>query len=73
MRQLANGTNGDQPIVAGESTFAGLAAVIACMQRDDLKSALNLGNESRVLVIGSEGATDPEIYERMVGKPPEIT
>jgi len=70
MRQLAVGAGGDQPIVAGESAVAGLAAMIACTQRSDLAAALDLDGESRVLLIGSEGATDPEIYEAMVGAPP---
>ena len=29
--------------------------------------ALSLGPLSRVLLIGSEGDTDPELYERLVG------
>ena len=33
-------------------------------------SALALTGTSRVLVIGSEGATDPEIYRRIVGRDP---
>lgn len=73
MRQLADGVNDDQCITAGESAVAGLAAVIACTQRDDLASALGLDQNSNVLVIGSEGATDPEIYEAMVGRPPVTT
>jgi diaminopropionate ammonia-lyase len=72
MRELATGVGDDQTIVAGESAVAGLAAVIACLQRDDLASALKLDENSRILVIGSEGATDPEIYEAMVGAPPAV-
>ncbi|MBT6826457.1 MAG: diaminopropionate ammonia-lyase [Rhodospirillales bacterium] len=70
MRALATGTGSDPKVVAGESAVAGLAALIACMQRDDLAPAMNLGSDSRVLLIGSEGATDPDIYEAMVGSPP---
>jgi diaminopropionate ammonia-lyase len=33
-----------------------------------LRTALALGPASRVLVIGSEGDTDPAIYRRIVGR-----
>jgi diaminopropionate ammonia-lyase len=33
-----------------------------------MQRALGLGPDASVLVIGSEGATDPEIYERLVGR-----
>ena len=49
-------------IVAGESAVAGLVGAILA-GRDD---ALGLGPESRVLVFGTEGATDPELYARLV-------
>lgn len=71
MQQLATGSGDDPPIVAGESAVAGLAALIACTRRSDLAAALALDEASRVLLIGSEGATDPEIYEAMVGTPPD--
>ena len=31
---------------------------------------LGLGARSRILLIGTEGATDPEIYARLVGRAP---
>lgn len=68
MRELANG--GD-PIVAGESAVAGLAGLIASCRSDALKQALGLDETSRVLVFGTEGATDPVIYRALVGRAPE--
>lgn len=65
--RLAGRPMGDDPsIVAGESAVAGLAAVIAGASQDDLREKLGLNEMSRVLVIGSEGATDPEIYEQLM-------
>jgi diaminopropionate ammonia-lyase len=49
-------------IVAGESAVAGLVGAILA-GRD---GALGLGPESRVLVFGTEGDTDPELYARLV-------
>ncbi len=66
VRMLARPQNGEVPIEAGESAVAGLAAVIAVCQNTDLKTALGLDETSRVLLIGSEGVTDPEIYARIM-------
>jgi len=49
-------------IVAGESAVAGLIGAILA-GRD---GALGLGPGSRVLFFGTEGATDPELYARLV-------
>jgi diaminopropionate ammonia-lyase len=67
MRVLADAPFSDPPIVAGESAVAGLAGFICSRQHADLSSALQLNRDSRVLVIGTEGATDPVLYELMTG------
>lgn len=59
MRLLASPLAGDPPIVAGESGGAGLAA------------SIGLGPEARVFVINTEGATDPALYEKIVGRGPD--
>jgi diaminopropionate ammonia-lyase len=70
MRLLAG--NGEDPvIVAGESAVAGLAGLIAACRSSELANALGLDENSSVLVIGTEGATDPEIYASIVGRPAE--
>ncbi len=66
MRLLARPAGGDPEIEAGESAVAGLAALIAAARSDDLRSALGLDGESRVLLVGSEAATDPESYAALV-------
>jgi diaminopropionate ammonia-lyase len=71
MRLLADGTLGAAPIVAGESAVAGLAGAIASAMQPALRSALGLNSASRVLILGSEGATDAGIYEEMVGRSPD--
>ena len=71
MRLLAAGIEGDPPLVAGESGCAATAGVIAAATDPTLREALGLDARSRVLVIGSEGATDPDTYHRVVGRRPD--
>jgi diaminopropionate ammonia-lyase len=67
MKLLGQRLTGDARVVAGESGVAGLAAVVGLAGCPRLAAASRLDRESRILVIGSEGATDPEIYNRLVG------
>ena len=71
MRRLAEGRDGDPPVVAGESGVAGLAGLEAVASAPSLRSALRMGVDARVLAIVTEGATDPEVYEQIVGRAPE--
>jgi diaminopropionate ammonia-lyase len=67
MRLLAEAATGDTPIVAGESAVAGLAGLISARGSESLSRDLHQDENSRVVVIGSEGATDVEIYRKIVG------
>jgi diaminopropionate ammonia-lyase len=58
-------------VVAGESGAAGLAGVLTVLQDPELAARIGLGPNARVLVINTEGATDPAIYEDIVGRSPE--
>jgi diaminopropionate ammonia-lyase len=71
MRLLAEGRFGDPPIVAGESAVAGLAGLLLASADPKLRRILKLGGDSRILVFGTEGATDPDLYTRLVGRSPE--
>jgi diaminopropionate ammonia-lyase len=71
MRLLAEGRGGDDPIVAGESAVAGLAGLLLANADPDARKRLALGRDSTVLVFGTEGATDPEVYRRIVGRRPD--
>jgi diaminopropionate ammonia-lyase len=66
MRLLA-----DAGIVAGESGAAGLAGLLEAVEHDDVADALELGPSARVLLLNTEGATDPDAYLRIVGRRPE--
>lgn len=67
MRRLANPLAGDPAIVSGESGGVGLAALINVAGDEALRSQLKLGKDSRVLLVNTEGATDPVLYEKLVG------
>ncbi|MGO4909291.1 diaminopropionate ammonia-lyase [Pseudorhodobacter sp. W20_MBD10_FR17] len=62
MRHLAHPHTDDPIIEAGETGASGLAAFIATASQPPLRGALGLTATSRVLLIGSEGITDPAIY-----------
>ena len=66
VRLLANSESGDEKVEAGESAVAGLATLIAAMRDADMAVALGLDKSSRVLLIGSEGVTDPAIFEAIM-------
>ena len=70
MRRAAAPTAGDPPLVLGESGAASLGGLIAAAGDAEAREALGLTEASRVLVIGSEGATDPDIYRQIVGRDP---
>lgn len=67
MRLLAMGLDDDPPVVGGESGVAGLAAFLLVSQDADARRLLGLDDASRVVVINSEGDTDPETYHSIVG------
>ncbi|RYH12392.1 diaminopropionate ammonia-lyase [Tropicimonas sp. IMCC6043] len=66
MRALADPLPGDPAIIAGESAVAGLAGLAAAIKHPEARAALGLGPDSRALVFGTEGNTDPELYERII-------
>jgi diaminopropionate ammonia-lyase len=66
MRLLA-----DAGIVAGESGAAGLAGLLEAVEHDDVRDALGLDGDARVLLLNTEGATDPDGYRRIVGRAPD--
>jgi diaminopropionate ammonia-lyase len=68
MVTLATGSRRDVPIVAGESGAAGLAGLIAVASNVTLRDVIDLDAQSSVLIINTEGATAPALYETLVGR-----
>jgi len=67
MRVLAT-NNGDLPIVCGETAAGGAAVLVKSHEIPALRDSLGLDCNSQVLLFGLEGATDPVIYEELVGR-----
>lgn len=53
-------------IESGESSAAGLAALIDLMKKTDLVKSMDINKESSILLFGTEGATDPEIFKSII-------
>ena len=70
MRSLADG-NGDIPIVCGESCGGAMGVLLESARDEHLRSALSLDANSQVLIFGCEGATDAEIFEKIVRRHPD--
>lgn len=68
IRMLANPDNGDSALEAGESAVAGLCGLLCAATQDELRESLELTNQSRVLIIGSEGVTDPHIFKTIMSE-----
>lgn len=54
-------------IEAGESAVAGWIALESLLAAPEDAAGLGLGAASRVLIFGTEGATDPDLYARLTG------
>ena len=72
MRRLARPIEGDPAIAAGASGAAalgGLVAVLADPALEQVRRRLQLGPESSVLVLVTEGVTDPALWSSVVAQP----
>ena len=71
VRRLAQPLGRDPAIEAGPSGAAGLGGLLALQDVPELAAArhfLRIGPDTRVFVVNTEGATDPEEYGRIVGE-----
>ena len=50
------------------SGSAGLAGLMAVLESDVIRTKMGIDETSNVLVVNSEGATDPVNYERIIHK-----
>jgi diaminopropionate ammonia-lyase len=72
MRRLAKPDGHDPPIHAGASGAASLAGLLATLKdpaNGDLRTALGLVEQSTVLVVVTEGVTDPAAYSAVLSRP----
>ena len=66
VRLLACPEGNDPVIKAGESAVAGLAVLVCASKQPRLREKLGLDMNSRVLLIGTEGVTDTEIFDQII-------
>jgi diaminopropionate ammonia-lyase len=71
MRSLARPELLDPVIIAGESGGVGFAGLSICLANPAARRSLGLGEDSRVLLFNTEGATDRRIYFELTGINPE--
>ncbi len=71
MRRYYNPIDNDPKIISGESGAAGLAGLIAVCNHKSagaIRRKLGLGDKSSILLINTEGDTDPDAFDAFVRK-----
>lgn len=69
MRMLGAPVKGDQQVISGESGAVGMGLIATLMEDPeykDLKEALELDNQSEVVMFSTEGDTDPDNYKHIL-------
>ena len=66
MKLFANASFGNDKIIAGENAAPGVISLIACCNDEKVKNSINLDSNSNVLLIGCEGDTDQEMYQKLL-------
>ncbi|USG62505.1 diaminopropionate ammonia-lyase [Sneathiella marina] len=66
LRLLKSPVGTDPVVEAGESAVAGLAATILASRREELRDALEMDGNSVIVVVGSEGITDPAVHAELM-------
>ena len=73
MRRLYTPVRGDPQIISGEAGSAGLAGLMALCGAEeftDARERLGISEETSVLVLNSEGDTDPVNFAKVTGNRP---
>jgi diaminopropionate ammonia-lyase len=68
MKLLGNSNFSDEQIIAGENSAPGVISLIASCLDNKIKEKLKLNSKSNILVIGCEGDTDKEMYQKLINQ-----
>ena len=68
MKLLGNSSFSDEQIIAGENSAPGVIGLIASCEDQNVKEKLQLDQNSNVLIIGCEGDTDKEMYQKLISQ-----
>ncbi len=66
MRTYAHPEGSDQPVISGESGAVGLGLIMSLCEKpeyEEARKAMGLNEDARILLISTEGNTDPEHYD----------
>jgi len=65
---LADKVLSDISIVGGECSTPGITSLISCCNNKKTKSALDINENSNILLIGCEGSADIELYQKLLNE-----
>ena len=68
MKLLGNANFSDEKIIAGENSTPGVISLISSCENEKIKEKMQLNKNSNVLLIGCEGDTDKEMYQKLVNQ-----
>jgi diaminopropionate ammonia-lyase len=68
MKLLGNENFSNEKIIAGENSAPGVISIIASCEDEQIKEKINLNKDSNVLLIGCEGDTDQEMYQKLINQ-----
>ena len=65
---MANKKFNDDKIIAGECSAPGIISLVGCCNNNKIKDELGIDLDSNVLLIGCEGDTDQEMYQKLINQ-----
>ena len=65
---LADKVLSDVSIEGGECSTPGITSLISCCNDEKTKSALEINENSNILLIGCEGSADIDLYQKLLGE-----
>ena len=68
MKLLGNANFSDEKIIAGENSTPGVISLISSCENEKIKEKMQLNKSSNVLLIGCEGDTDKEMYQKLINQ-----
>ena len=68
MKFLGNSTFSEEQIIAGENSAPGVISLIVSCVNSKIKEKLKLSSRSNILIIGCEGDTDKEMYQKLINQ-----
>ena len=68
MKLLGNSSFSEEKIIAGENSAPGVICLITSCVDEKVKEKLKLNSKSNILVIGCEGDTDEEMYQKLISQ-----